>query len=549
MNVHSKDSFAEDGNISEIGLRGSGRRAVPLYYMSEEIAPDAGHRGGEFFEAERHELREQWHRKLAKLQAIVEEFRVCTANSGGELRHGNSMTTQLMNSCESTLRAARAFPREDGRSSVEVVGHLMLEVVEKWVQTDRSSRTTKTTSSLVIALQHNAPLLAVEVAHAIVKAGGMLSASTVLCTIARAVRGATGPEHIGGIYRFAQETLIRGLVPVSSSKTVGFYNVLLAAAGVPAPTKGRVGPAYRDVDSLDVAERLLSVAPLARSVIEANLPLSDQESEGRINLFLRALCSASLVLDVEQVRIWESLTPREVSRLRQEVGACPKLAAYISKDRREADLSKPAQALVSQALLLAEAALEVMKNARHDQPLRYEIRGSTVNLLSNAAFFCESLSTKQAHALLSIVSAALELPRVRRKMHSASIENAVLAALSVASDAEEELSLLSQSCSTFVSALRKGFSFSNIMMSRVHDQYGRLFAAQICDDSVMDDFKYVGRRLAGTSKEPRVRNRRIGNPSQTLRGGLSSRPSRFVSSFGELHDSLLQKNGAKDLGK
>ncbi len=550
MNFHSRDSFAKDGNSSEIGLREYGRRAAPSYYSSEETTSDAGQPGGAFFEAHRHELRQKWHRKLAKLQTIVDEFLVGSENSGGKLHRSKSMATQLMDSCESTLRAARAFPREEGgRNSVEVVGRLMLEVVEKWIQADRSGRTTKTTSALVIALQHNAPLLAVEVAHAVVKAGGRLSASTVLCTIAHAARGATGPEHIGGIYRFAQEALIRGLVPVSSSKTVRFYNVLLAAAGVPAPTVGRVGPSYRDVDSLDVAERLLSVAPLARSAIDANLPFSDRESEGRINLFLRALCSASLVLDVEQVRIWEDLTPREVSTLRREIGADRKLVAHISQDRRDADLSKPAQALVSQALLLAEAALEVMKNARHDRPLRYEIRGSTVNLLSNAAFFCESLSAKQAHALLSIISTALELPRVRRKMHSASIENAVLATLSVARDAEEGPSLLLRSCSTFVLAMRKGFTFSDGVMSRMRNAYDELFAAKSCDESVLADVNYLERRLAGASKEPRVRNRRIGNPSQTLRGGLSSPPSRFVSSFAELRDSMLQKNGKDELGK
>lgn len=549
MNVHPRDSFAKDRDVSETGLRESAKRAAPAYYTAEHAASDAGQLDGEFSEAQRHELRQQWHRKLAKLQTVVEKFQVGSEHSGGDRHQRKSITTQLMDLCESTLRAARAFPHEDGRNSVEVVGRLMLEVVEKWVQADRSDRTAKTISTLVIALQHSAPLLSVEVAHAVVKAGGMLSASTVLCTIACAARNAASPVDIGVVYRFAQEALIRGLVPISSSKTVRFYNVLLAVGGEPFPTGARVGPAYCDVDSLDVAERLLSVAPLACSAIDANLAFSDRESEGRINLFLRALCSASLILDVEQVRIWEGLAPHEVSKLRREIGADTKLAARISQDRQGADLSKPAQALVSQALLLAEAAFEVMKNARHDRPLRYEIRGSTVNLLSNAAFFCESLSAKQAHALLSIVSAALELPRVRRKLHSASIENAVLAALSAVRDTEEGSRLLLQSCTTFVSAMRKGFTFSDSAMSRMRNAYDQLFAARSCDDSVLDDVNYLERRRAGISKKPRVRNQRSGKSFEALLGGLSSRPSRYISSFGELRDSMLQEHGQEELGR
>jgi hypothetical protein len=382
-------------------------------------------------------------------------------------------------------------------------------------------------SGLVIALQGVSSLLAVEVAHAAIEAGGRLSAPTVLCTIAHATRNATCPENIGVIYRFAQEALTRGLVPVSSSKTVGFYNVLLAVAGAPVPNVGRVGPAYRDVDSLDVAERLLNAAPLALSAIDANLPFSDRETEGRINLFLRALCSASLILDVEQVRIWESLSPSEVLKLRREIGADKQLRAHISEDRRDADLLKPARALVSQALLLAESALEVMKRADHNRPLRYEIRGSTINLLSNAAFFCEELSVDQTHRLLSIVSTALELPRVRRKMYSASIENAVL---------------------TGFSAMRKGFTFSDGLMSRVRDAYEEVPLADRADISVLEDVAYLEMRLARTSRKSLMPNRHATKPSQTqtLEGGLPSGRSRFIRSFADLQQTILAENGAKN---
>jgi hypothetical protein len=548
MNFHSKDSSSKDGDVHEAGLQEARRRSAPPFYSTGESASGAAHVDGALPGAYRSELREQWHRKFAKLGCIVAEFSLSDCDSV-EGRSGTpSMTSRLMDSFESTLRAARAYPREDGRSSVEAVGRLALEVVGKWIQMDRSPRATTVVSGLVIALQGVSSLLAVEVAHAAIEAGGRLSAPTVLCTIAHATRNATCPENIGVIYRFAQEALTRGLVPVSSSKTVGFYNVLLAVAGAPVPNVGRVGPAYRDVDSLDVAERLLNAAPLALSAIDANLPFSDRETEGRINLFLRALCSASLILDVEQVRIWESLSPSEVLKLRREIGADKQLRAHISEDRRDADLLKPARALVSQALLLAESALEVMKRADHNRPLRYEIRGSTINLLSNAAFFCEELSVDQTHRLLSIVSTALELPRVRRKMYSASIENAVLTGFSAAYGSEERPGLLLHACSTFVSAMRKGFTFSDGLMSRVRDAYEEVPLADRADISVLEDVAYLEMRLARTSRKSLMPNRHATKPSQTqtLEGGLPSGRSRFIRSFADLQQTILAENGAKN---
>jgi hypothetical protein len=425
-----------------------------------------------------------------------------------------------------------------------MVANLVLEVLPKWIQNDNSRGTAKVLSTLVVMLQQYEPQLAVEVARSVAREGGTLSAPTVLCTIMDGILTAESPRDIAGIFGLAEEALTRGLVPVSSSKTVKFYNVLLAACGEPSPTASRVGPRYRDIDTLDVAERLLNAAPVACAAINANLPFEGKESEGRINLFVRALCSASLILDVEQVRIWEQLSPQEVTRLRREFGADTKLWSHISRERKGENLRAPAYDLVSRAIELTEAAMKSRGRGGPDRAPMYEIRGSTVNVLFNAAFFSMALSVDQAQSLLSILSTALDLASVRRKLHSASIEKAVLAALSAAYEAEEPGELLSRACAAFTLARRKGFACSDSLMGRILDSYDKLPPAILEEKSVRDDIAYLKSRRARPSREARVRPRKIAVHSQPLKGGLAAPKSSFLTSFAELHESMRVKDGA-----
>jgi hypothetical protein len=471
--------------------------------------------------------------ELAHLGAVGNHLRSVRGDSSVH----ESATTIFLNACESVLRAAKACAVVDGCNAVEAVGRLMIEVLDEGVLVGPNSRRVEYVTALIVkALQVHAPLVGIECARTYLRLGGKLSAPTILCSICGATRVASGPADVDLIFHFAKEVLEGGLVPSSSSKTVGVYNVLLAACGEPVPTRGRVGNRYRDADALDVADRLLSASGLALAVMRADVPFTNHVNQGRMNLLLRAICSASLLLEVAQVRAWEDLSQKELVALRREVGVDSTLQSFVRESPSVFDVRSRMQALVSRALILAEVALGVMKEADHSKPLRYEIRGSTINLLSNAAFFSHTLTVEEGQQLMSVLSMSLELDRVRRKLYSRAIENAVLAAISSAHGLDAAPELFGRITSTFAHAMRRGFTFQRSIMERVWDLCSCIPSGQQIPDAVLSDRDYIQERLQRLQQEPRPRVAAAREQLGQLKGGISSSDGPFLKSFAQLSE-------------
>jgi|GEM_PF-4332317 len=505
-------------NSSDIEDESLGQRSISPDSLLDECAFRADQLRDEFAPRMRSLAYETTQIELADLGRAVHHLR---SVKGGATAHKQA-TTIFLSACESVLQATKSCPVIDGCNAVEAVGRLMIELLGEGALAGLGTHNVQRIAGLVVqGLQVHAPLVGIECAQAYIQAGGSLSSPTILCSICEATRQANDPADVAVILKFAEDVLARGLVLASSSKTVGVYNVLLAVCGEPVPTRRRLGARYRDLDTVDVADRLLSASSLALAVMDANVPFTKHVNEGRVNLLLRALCSASLLLDVEQARMWEDLSLQQVIALRREIGVDSSLRSFVRGGWSDVDVRSRAQALVSRALVVAEAAVRVMKDADHTKPLRYEIRGSTINLLSNAAFFADSLTIAEGQRLMSILSTSLELDRVRKKLYSNGIENAVLAAISAAHGSESAPELLDRITSTFALALRKGFTFPTQIMERVRDLCSDMPSDQQMSDAVQYDRAYIEERLQRLQQQPRQRTPAVPAHPGPLKGGLT----------------------------
>lgn len=389
-------------------------------------------------------------------------------------------------------------------------------------------------STLVINLQKFAPLVAIDVLTDALLEGAKISQETALSTLVAAVKSARNPKDLEAIVRYAKEAVHSGTISSRSQKAAGCFDALLGSCGEPSLTSIRISPYYQDCDMVDVAHRLLAIAPLAQSLVKEKFPFYSDLTVGRFNCLLRALSSVSLALDVEQVRHSQYLTVSEKHQLQKELSLDFDWPATLPERRDPALLRGLSHSLTMQGLLLADGLLGWNGIGTASFTPRYKITGSTINQLFHACFFDEVDLSLEAVALLrSIFERALHCPEIRKKLHSSAIENGFYSTMRAACSNPEALSALQSTTAILAKAMQSGFGFKRSGLERVHSLCAAALTTEVPIENSewIEDIRYLTDHL---ERRPRPARKNVSIPPERLKGGLDFSLSNYLSSFADL---------------
>jgi hypothetical protein len=394
-----------------------------------------------------------------------------------------------------------------------------------------------TTETLIVALQRKCPDSAVALATAALTAGVTLSPNTLLSTIALGVKSALSPRDVIAVSTLATLTIQKDAIDLQSPGVMGVFDAFLGSCGEPGVTSSRISPNYRERDILDSATRLYALVPLVHILMTKAVPFDTERTVDRVNMVARALCSSALMLNIERVRTFEHLPHSELHLLRKATGVDITWFSIPPSRLAAFDPVPLSSSLVSAAIAIVDLAIGHTRDIDQFIMPRYEINGSTINLLFNACFFDETgLAPEKVSVLRSILDRALEAPLLRRKLHSANIENGILSTLAATRGAPDPGPLLMDSAAMLATAMRSGFGF---MESRIRMVYKR------CVDSIAEpaqsgrwteDFGFLQAKIQKLDSPPQPSTYKFIPPLEpkTLRGGLDSMDTLYMHSFGEL---------------
>ena len=437
---------------------------------------------------------------------------------------------------QTLIRRSTRLPDEAGIATLLLAQAIAERLLMAGIPIDAGAKST-TTETLIVALQHKCPDRAVTLATASVAAGVTLGPDTLLSTITLGVKSAFTPGDIAAVSKLATSSIQLGMIDLQSPSTVGVFDAFLGSCGEPGTTGSRISPSYRDRDILDSAVRLNALAPLVQVLVKNGTPFDTERTVDRVNMFVRALCSSALMLDIERVRLFEHLPYSELQDLKKATGLDTAWRPVASSRLNLYDPAPLSSSLVSAAISIVDLAIGHTRGVGQVLNPRYEINGSTINCLFNACFFNHTgLDSAKVSVLRTILDRALEIPRIRRKLHSAHIENGVLAILAAANGVTDPELLLMDSAAMLAAAIRSGFGFVGPRMKMVYERCLKSLGETNLSERWVEDAQFLNAKIHKLEHPPqRSSDDDVPKSDPTLlKGGLSSRDVLSMHSFGEL---------------